>query len=54
MADVVDEGEGFGEVFIEAEGRGDGAGDLGDFDCVGEPVAEVVGEAGGEDLGFVL
>jgi len=65
MADVVDQGEGFGEFDIEAECGGKGAGDLGDFKGVGEPIAEVVGRRGewliqdfirvgksGEDLGF--
>jgi len=52
MADVVGEGEGFGEVLIEAEGAGGGAGDLGDFEGVGEAAAEMVGGALGEDLGF--
>jgi hypothetical protein len=56
MADVVREGESFGELGVEAEGSGDGAGDLGDFEGVGEPAAEVIGgelsgEAG-EDLRF--
>ena len=56
MADVVDEGEGFGEFCIEAESEGEGAGDLRDFKRVGEAAAEVVrgrvaGQAG-EDLGF--
>lgn len=54
VADVVGKGEGFGQVFIEAEGRGDGAGDLGDFDGVGEAITEVVGVAFAEDLGFVF
>ena len=52
VANVVDEGEGFGEVFVEAEARGDVAGDLCDLDGVGEAGAEVVGGAGGEDLGL--
>ncbi len=50
VADVVDEGEGFGEIFVEVQGGGDGAGDLRDLDGVGEARAEVVGGAGGEDL----
>ena len=52
VADVVDQGEGLGEVLVEAEGGGDGAGDLGDLDGVGEAAAEVVGGAAGEDLGL--
>ena len=56
VADVVDQGEGFSELRIEAEGAGQGARDLGDFKRVGEAAAEVVagrvaGQAG-EDLGF--
>ncbi len=50
MADVVNEREGFGEVGVQAEGAGDGAGDLRDFEGVSEAVAKMVGEAGGEDL----
>ena len=50
MADVVDEGESFGEIDVEVEGSGDGARDLRDFEGVGEAVAEVVGVAAGEDL----
>ena len=50
VADVVDEGEGLGEVFVEAERAGAGAGDLRDLDGVGEAAAEVVGGAAGEDL----
>ena len=52
MPDVVGQGEGFGEVLIESEGGGDGAGDLGDLDGVGETIAEMIGKAGGEDLGL--
>ncbi len=52
VADVVDQREGLGEIDVEAEGSGDGAGDLRDFERVGEAVAEVVGVAAGEDLRF--
>ena len=37
MADVVGEGERFGEIGVEAEGTGGGAGDLGDLQAVGRP-----------------
>jgi len=52
VAYVVDESEGFGEVFVEAEGGSGGAGDLSDLDGVGEAAAEVVGGSAGEDLGL--
>ena len=52
VADVVDEGEGLGEVLVEAEGGRDGAGDLSYFDGMGEAGAEVVGGAAREDLGL--
>jgi hypothetical protein len=52
VAYVVDEGEGFGEVFVEAESGGGGAGDLSNLDGVGEAAAKVVGSPAGEDLGF--
>ena len=52
MADVMDEGESFGQIFVEPQGSSGGAGDLGDLDGVGEAAAEVVGGAAGEDLGF--
>ena len=35
---------------LRFEGSGDGAGDLRDFERVGEAVAEMVGVAAGEDL----
>ena len=54
MAHVVDQSQGLGEIFIQAQGGGYGAGNLSDFNRVGESIAEVVGEAGGKDLGLVL
>jgi hypothetical protein len=44
MGDVVDEGEGLAEVFVEVQRLRDGAGDLRDLESVGEAAAEVVGE----------
>ncbi len=52
MTDVVDQGESFDEFGVQAERGGNGAGDLGHFESVGEAVAEMIGEAGAEDLGF--
>ena len=52
MADVVDQCQRLGEVFVEAERAGAGAGDLRDLDGVGQAAAEVVGGAAGEDLGL--
>ena len=52
VADVVDEREGLGEIFVQAERRGDVAGDLRDLDGMGETGAEVVRGARGEDLGL--
>jgi len=52
MADVVSEGENFGKLGIETESGGDGAGDLRNFERVRQAIAEVIGVANGEDLGF--
>ena len=54
VADVVDKSEGFRELGVEAEDLGGGAGDLSDFERVGEAAADVVAfrRAAGEDLGF--
>ena len=52
MADVVDQRQRFGEIDVEAERSGNGAGDLRDFEGVGEAVAEMIGIARGEDLRF--
>ena len=51
VADVVNQGEAFGEFGIEAQGRGEGAGDLGDFKSVREAIAEVVRKRCGGRLG---
>ena len=56
MADVVDQGEGLGQLSIQPEDGGEGAGDLSYFQGVGEAAAKVVsrwvaGETG-EDLSF--
>ncbi len=54
VADVVDEGEGFRELGVEAEDLGGGAGDLSNFKGVGEAAADVIAFRGaaGEYLGF--
>ena len=44
MADVVHQRERFGQVFIQPEHTGHGAGDLRDLDRVGQAVAEMIGE----------
>jgi hypothetical protein len=41
-----------GEVFVELQGFGNLTGDLSHFHRVSEAGAEVVGGAGGKDLGF--
>ena len=48
------EGDGFGEVFVEYEGSGEGAADGRDFHGVREARAVVVTGAVEEDLGFVF
>jgi hypothetical protein len=54
MAEVMGEGDGFGEIFVEAEGASDVAGDGGDLDGVSQARAEVIPSAVKEDLGFVF
>lgn len=54
VADVMPKGDGFGEVLVEAEGAADGAGDLADFEGVGEAGAVMVAGGGDEDLGLVF
>src|SRR5262245_28918332 len=54
MADVMYQRKRFHEVFIQAQDAGDGAGKLSDLNCRCQAVAEVIGEACGEDLRFVF
>jgi len=52
MAEIVHQGQRFGEIDVKSEGGRDGARDLRDFNGVREPVAEVVGIAARENLRF--
>ena len=54
MTDVVRQRQGFGEVFVETERRGHGAGDLGHFDGVGEPVPKMIRDTRRKDLRLIL
>lgn len=48
----MDEGESLGEIHVEAEGGGDRAGDLRNFQSMRKPIAKVIGVTDGEDLRF--
>jgi len=52
MADVVNKGESFREIGIEAKRFGDRACDLRDFECVRQAIAKVVRVANRENLRF--
>ena len=54
MTEVVGEGDGFGEVLVEAERARHGSSDAGDLDGVGHPRAVMVAAAVEEDLGLVF
>ena len=54
MAHVVNQRERFGEIFVEFQNAGYGPGDLRDLNGVGQAIAEMVGEAGSEDLSLVF
>ena len=54
MAEISGEGDGLGEVFVEAEGAAKGAGEGGDLDGMGEAGTDVIAGAVEWDLGFVL
>src|SRR6267142_4612207 len=54
MTDVTHKPQGFDQILIESQGRGDGPRDLHHFDGVRQPVAEMVGVPAREDLGLVL
>jgi len=52
MADVVDQCQRFYKIDVQSQLRGNGAGDLRNFNGVGQAVAEVVGISAGENLGL--
>jgi hypothetical protein len=54
VAEVVAEGDGLGQVLVEAEGLGDRSGDLGDLETMGQPRPVVVPEGREKDLRLVL
>ena len=54
VPDIVSQRQGFGEILVQLQDVGQGARDLGDFDGVGQAIAEMVGQAGSEDLGLGL
>jgi len=52
VANVMNQRERFCKVNVQAQGFGDGAGDLRNFEGVGQSIAEMVGVARGENLRF--
>ncbi|MNL26541.1 hypothetical protein D3C87_1480700 [compost metagenome] len=54
VAQIVTQGHGLGEVFIQAQRAGDGPGDLAHFQRVGEAIAKVPALVGQKDLCLVL
>jgi len=54
MADVMDQGQGLREVFVESELGGDSAGNLRDLDGVRQTVAKMIGVTARKDLSLCL
>src|SRR5690348_7124670 len=54
MADIVGQRQRLREVFVQADRRSHGARDLRNLNRMREAIAEMIGEAGREDLGLVL
>src|SRR3954453_5028772 len=54
VAEIMRQRQRLGEVLVEAESARDGAGDLRDFDTVGQPRAVMVALVIDEDLSLVL
>jgi hypothetical protein len=52
VADVVDQRKGFDQIYVQVELPCDRARDLCHFQCMGQAIAEMVGEAPGKNLGF--
>ena len=53
VAEIVAQGGGLGEILIEAQGAGHGAGDLGDLQGMGQAGAVVIPRGGEEHLGLI-
>jgi len=54
VSNIVSQGDGFGQVFIERQRAGNGAGNLGDFNRVREAGTEQVAFVIDENLGLVF
>ena len=54
MAQVVAQGDGLGQILVQPQGAGDGAGDLRDLQRVGQPGAVMVPLGRKKDLGLLL
>ena len=54
IAKVMAEADGFGEVFIQVQRAGDGAGDLGDFQCMGQAGPVMVAQWCNENLSLMF
>ena len=54
MADVVAERQSFRQILVQTQRGGHGARDLRDLDGVRQAIAEMIGDAGGEDLRLVF
>ncbi len=54
MSEVVRQGDGLGQILVEAQRPGDRARHLADFQCMGQPRAEVLPFVMEEHLGLIL
>ena len=54
VADVMDQSQGLDQIHVQSHQPGDRARDLGDLNRMGQPVAEMIGEARREDLRLVF
>src|SRR5579864_4889728 len=54
VADVMNQCQCLDQINVQAESAGNGARNLRDLNGVGQPVAEMIGIAAGENLGFSL
>jgi len=50
VADIVHQCQRLNQFRVDAQSSGNGAGNLGNFKRVGQPVAKMIGEAGAENL----